>query len=129
MKLVKNISIILITLLLLVLVGLWISQQGTKDNKNGIEFIKSRSYNGKVLDFQNEVSVKSVEDVKYYYDKHGNIIIEYGKVLLKYKTKDFITEEVQKDLNDVFITVEQHPETYEFIIFFQGEEIIEYVKR
>jgi hypothetical protein len=111
------------------LVVYWMAQNDTTDNTKNIEFIKSHSYNGKVVDMQNEISVRSVDDVKWYYDKGKTIVIEYGKVLLKYKTKEFITPEVQKDMNDIFIVVHQHPETFELKLLFQGEEMKEYVKR
>lgn len=128
LRLVRGGVVSLIILTVMFFIAYWMSQQGTSDNKNSIEFIKAHTYNGKVVDLQNEVSVDSVKDVKWYYSKNKTITIEYGKILLKYKTEDFVTPEVQKDLQDVFITVKQHPETFELTLYFQEQEMTEYVK-
>lgn len=129
MKMFKKAVSTITVLSLLVIVGFWISQHGATNNETNMQFIRDRSYNGKLLDMQNEVSVRDVGDVKWYYDDRDNLVIEYGKVMLKYKTKDFVTPEVQKDLNEIGITTKQHKETLEFTLFYQGEEMTEYVQR
>lgn len=126
---IRIVGVAVVILAIMFFIAYWMNQQGTTDNKNNIDFIKAKTYNGKVIDMQNEVSVKSVEDVKWYYSKRDTITIEYGKILLKYTTKDFVTPEVQQDLNSIFITVKQHPETYALTLYFQGQEMTEYVQK
>ena len=112
------------------LVLLYFMQMDTVDNPRNIQFIKDHMYNGEILDMQNEVSVESADDIKWYYlDGKEIICIEYGKVLLKYKMEDFIKPETIKDLNDVLITVKQNKETLEFTLYFDGEELPRYVKK
>lgn len=126
-KLVKGSMSALIILSIMFFIAYWMNQQGTTDNKNNIKFIQAKTYNGKLIDMQNEVSVKSIKDIKWYYSKRKTITIEYGKILLKYKIKEFITEEVQTDLNSIFITTKQNSETFKLSLFFQAIEIPEYV--
>lgn len=114
---------------LLGIVVMFFIRDGATDNKTNIEFIKSHCYNNKIIDMQNEISIKSSDDVKWYYDKGDSIVIEYGKILLKYKTKDFVTDDVQKDMNDIFISVKQNPESLELYVYFQDELLPEYIKR
>lgn len=128
-KMILNGIPAILILAILFFVLYWFMQYDTSDNKANIEFIKSHCYNGQVLDMQNEISVRYVEDVKWYYDKNKTIVIEYGKILLKYKTKDFVKEDTLKDLQDIFITVKQNKDTLALTLYFQGEEMTEYVKR
>lgn len=129
MHIVRKIISGILILGMLFMVVYWMSLDGATDNKTNIEFIKSHCYNGKVLDMQNEVSVHSSDDVKWYYDKHDTIVIEYGKVLLKYKIEDFIKADTQNDLRDIFITTKQNRDTLELTLYFQDEGLTEYVKR
>lgn len=107
----------------------WIWRNGATDNTNNIEFITSHCYNGEVIDMQNEIGVDSVEDLRWYFDDNETIVIEYGKILLKYTIDDFISDKSQNELNSVFITTQQNPETLEFTLFWQGQEITKYVKK
>lgn len=117
------------TMLSLIFVLVWLGQHGTVDNKRNIEFIQAHCYNGKVIDMQNEVGVKSVKDIKWYYDDHDTIVIEYGKIALKYKISEFVTPEAQELLNTVFIRTEQNKATLDFILYWNDEEVTKYVKR
>lgn len=112
----------------LVFVGLWLNQHGTVNNTKNIEYILAHCYNNKLIDLQNEIGVQSVDDLKWYYDDHDTIVIEYGKILLKYTLKDFVRADIQQGLNSIFITTKQHPETLKFRLFWNGQEIPEYVK-
>ena len=120
-------SVVIIGALLFVV--FWFNQHGAVDNYRNIEYIQAHMYNGKIIDLQNEISIRSVDDVKWYYDDHDTIVIEYGKVLLKYKLSDFVTKDVQDELNSILITTKQHPETLEFTLYFDGQEMTEYVKK
>lgn len=129
MKIAFRVGSSIVVLSALLFVVFWFNQHGAVDNSGNIEFIQSHMYNGKIIDMQNEISIRSVDDLKWYYDKHDTIVIEYGKVLLKYKIKDFVTPEVQEELNSILITVEQNKETLKFTLFFDGQEMTEYVKK
>lgn len=124
----KAISLI-ICLGALFFVVFWFNQHGAVNNTKNIEFIKAHTYNGKMIDLQNEIGVSSSDDIIWYYDKHDTIVIEYGKISLKYNLSDFVKSDVQSALNDVFITVKQNKETLKFKIYYNGEEIPEYVKK
>lgn len=128
-KLILKILSSIIIVGILIFVGFWLYQHGAVDNSNNIEFIKSHMYNGKLVDSQNEISIRSIDDVKWYYDSHDIIVIEYGKILLKYKISDFVSKEVQEELNSILISVDQNPETLAFTIYFDGQEVTEYVKK
>lgn len=119
----------IIVLAALLFVVFWFNQHGAVNNDKNIEFIQAHMYNGKLIDLQNEISIRTPDDIKWYYDDHDTIVIEYGKVLLKYNLSDFVTKEVQDDLSTILISVTQHPETLKFTLFYQGEELKEYVKK
>jgi hypothetical protein len=127
--LVKRIFEFIIILSCLILLLFWYIQKDTTDYRNNLEFIQSKIYNNKLLDFQNEVSVRNIEDIKWYYDKGNTICIEYGKILLKFKVSDFIKDDIQKELNKIFITTKQHKETKELKLYFREKELKEYVKK
>lgn len=126
---IKRVLIPLVLLASLFMVAYWLMQSGTSDNQTNIDFIKSKVYNNKIIDMQNEISVRTTDDIKWYYDKNDTIVIEYGKILLKFKINDFIKPEVQDELNKIFISVKQHPETLEFKLYFRDKELKEYVKK
>lgn len=116
-------------LILVIGVVFYLYQNGTINNENNIKFIESHFYNNKLIDSQNEVGVKSSDDVKWYYDDSKyTICIQYGKVLLKYKVKDFIKHKNQEELNKILIKTEQNKETLELILYYNNKELKEYVK-
>ena len=119
----------ILILAVLGLIGFWLWQHDAVDNTKNIEFINAHFYNGELIDLQNEIGVQSSDDVRWYMDKYDTIVIEYGKILLKYKTSDFVTSEVQNELNSILITTEQNKETLEFKLYWNGEELPKYVKK
>lgn len=125
----KGIGAIL-TLGLLVFVVFWFSKSGAVDNERNIEFIKSKMYNGELIDMQNEVKVNGVDDIKWYFEDNNKFItIDFGKIRLKYEVSEFIKGETQKALNEIGITVKQEKKTRKWKLYYQGEELTEYVKR
>lgn len=129
MEFVKKVFASVITFALLGLVVFWFAQHDAVNNTKNIEFIEAHMYNGKVIDLQNEVGVQSVDDVRWYYDDHDVIVIEYGKIMLKYKLTDFVTKDIQDALNRILITTEQNKVSLEFTLYWDGQEITKYVKR
>ena len=119
----------IIVLAALLFVVFWFNQHGAVNNDNNISFIQSHMYNGKLIDLQNEISIRTPDDIKWYYDDHDTIVIEFGKILLKYNLSDFVTKDVQDALNSIDISVRQNPETLKFTLYYQGEELKEYVKK
>lgn len=124
----KALSLV-IPMLLLGMVLYFMYGNGTNNNNTNIEFIKDHCYNGRIVDLQNEITVKSEKDIKWYKDKRDTLVIEYGKITLKYNIKDFDNQEVLDKLEEVFITVKRHKVTKELVFYFQGKELVEYVKR
>lgn len=93
-----------------------------------IDFIASHfSGRGQIVDYQNDLGVSSIEDIKWY-DNKKNIEIEFGKVRLKFNKKNFDSEEVQNALNRIHITVKHNEETDEYKIYYNGEEIDRYIR-
>lgn len=121
---------IFLVIILVVVGGMayWLYVDNPSDNEASIEFIKSRIYNGQILDLQQDLDVDSVKDIKWYMEK-DRVTIEYGSMILKYSVKDLEKQEIQNILESVFITVKQNKNTKEFTLYFQGEEITKYVKK
>lgn len=126
---IKNIFVGCLTLAILFCVVVYLSKNDTVNNDVNVDFIISHSYNGKVLDMENEVSVKGPDDIKWYYSKNDTITIEFGKILLKYELADFVTKEVQDKLNSINIFTKQNKESLLFTLYYFGDELIEYVKK
>lgn len=108
--------------------GVWFQYTGafygsTEDN---IKFIQSHlNSSGKLVDLQDEISVKGVDDIKFFFG--DKVEIHFGEVLLRWKKDEFLTKEVQKELNKIGITIKVNKKTNKLHLFYHGEEVQRWV--
>lgn len=102
-----------------------VKDSGTMD---AIDFIASHfTGRGQIMDYQNDLGVKGIEDIKWY-DNKDSIEIEFGKIRLKFDKKKFDTQEVLDALERIHITVRKNEETGEYKLYYNDEPIDLYVK-
>lgn len=129
-KFLKGFSLILIPAILFIAVMYFyevkqdINKSSTKDS---IEYI-SKHFNasGKLIDYQNDLGVKTVEDIKFFL-KGDKVEIHFGKILLNWRLKDFVSKENQEELKKVFINIYRDAKTGKIRVFYKGEEVERWV--
>ncbi|HBF5809558.1 TPA: hypothetical protein KOR75_001139 [Clostridioides difficile] len=95
---------------------------------SSIDFIASHiNGRGQIVDFQNDLGVKSIDDIKFYNTKN-DIEIEFGKIRLKFDKKKLDTDEVLNALERIHIKVRKNEETGEYKIYYNDEPIDLYVR-
>lgn len=106
----------------------WYSDVKDSGTMDSIDFIASHfTGRGQIMDYQNDLGVESIEDIKWYNEK-DTIEIEFGKIRLTFDKKKFDTQEVIDALERIHITVRKNEETQEYKLYFNGEKIDLYVK-
>ena len=106
----------------------WTGLSTGSTNTKNIEYIASHiNGQGKIVDYQNNLGAKSAEDIKLYVE--GNeVTIHFGRIVLEWKMEDFVTQEVGDELKKIHITRYRDEETGKLRVFWQGEELVRYVK-
>jgi len=126
----KKIKFIIPCFLCLVIVvcGFYFNAYTQKSsNFTSIEFIHEHFNNaGKLLDYQNEIGVKDIDDIKLFV-KDKNVKIEFGFIKLDWTMEEFLTEEVQKALEKIYITCRRDKETGRLRVFYKGQELQRWV--
>lgn len=106
----------------------WYSQIREDGTMSSIDFIASHiNGRGQIVDFQNDLGVKSIDDIKFYNTKN-DIEIEFGKIRLKFDKKKLDTDEVLNALERIHIKVRKNEETSEYKIYYNDEPIDLYVR-
>lgn len=106
----------------------WYSNVKDSGTMDAIDFIASHfTGRGQIMDYQNDLGVKGIEDIKWY-DNKDSIEIEFGKIRLKFDKKKFDTQEVLDALERIHITVRKNEETQEYKLYYNDEPIDLYVK-
>lgn len=106
----------------------WYSQIREDGTMSSIDFIASHiNGRGQIVDFQNDLGVKSIDDIKFYNTKN-DIEIEFGKIRLKFDKKKLDTDEVLNALERIHIKVRKNEETGKYKIYYNDEPIDLYVR-
>jgi len=82
---------------------------------------------GQLVDMQEEISVNSLDDIKFFETKK-NIEIEFGKVTLKWKRADFLTGETQKLLQTIGLDFRYNEEADNIELYYQKQKVDKWVK-
>lgn len=107
---------------------IWYTNVKDSGTMDAVDFIASHfSGRGQIVDYQNDLGVKAIEDIKYYVNK-DSVEIEFGKIRLKFDKKKFDTQEVLDALERIHIKVRKNEETGEYKLYFNDEQIDLYVK-
>ena len=96
---------------------------------HSIEFIAEHiNSRGDIVDWQNEIDVKGLEDIKLFTD-NGKVTIEYGKITLNWKSMDeFLAEDNVRNLERILITIRRNRETGKIKLYWKGEEMQKWVR-
>lgn len=96
----------------------------TRDN---VDFIIDH-YNGqgKLVDYQREICVNSVEDIKLFVED-GKVRIDYGIITLVWTLSDFVSPAWDGDLARIGITRYKDKNTGRLRVFYYEEEIERWV--
>lgn len=81
---------------------------------------------GKLIDFQREICVESVDDIKLFVEKN-NVKIEYGKIVLEWPLEEFVSPELTGQLERIGITRYKDAETGRLLVFYHDEEVERWV--
>lgn len=128
MKRVIRFIIIPILLLALSFVGYKFYGKITLDSTaNTVTFIqKHRNNSGMIVDYNNEIGVESIDDIKLFVtDK--KIKIQFGYLTMTWKPKDFVSAENRELLKKIGITMYKDKETGRLKVYYNGEEIVRWV--
>lgn len=98
----------------------------TNSNYKTIEYIKSyQTSTGKLVDFQNKIGVRGIEDVQYYvYD--GKFQITFGDHIMIWDKEDFYKEDNIVHLSQIGIEVDFNENTKELHVYYKGDEVPKY---
>ena len=83
--------------------------------------------NGKLVDFQNEIGVKSIEDFRLY-EEGNKITLYYGKIILTWDKADLVLPDNLAKLKSIGISVCKDTVTNRLVFLWQGQEIERWVK-
>lgn len=127
MKIVKNVSI----LLLLLVIGVggyfgyrYMNRNSTDDN---IQYIRDHiNSRGELVDLQNDLGVKTVEDIRFFLDDETAKIV-FGKVKLVFPAETFTSKETRDKIATIGFEVRQNKKTGRILLYWHGEEVERWV--
>lgn len=82
---------------------------------------------GDIVDWSNEIGVYSVDDIKLFMDKY-KVTIQYGKLVLNWKKRDFLKDETLADLDSIMIKVFQDEETGMIYLKWKDQNVERWVR-
>jgi hypothetical protein len=102
---------------------------GNGATESNIAFILEHiDHRGEIIDFREEISVKSVENIRLFWKSDKDIVIEYGKIRLKWtKLEDFLAKENLDRLKQIFITLKQDRRTLEYHVYWKDQKVTRWV--
>lgn len=107
-------------------VGLWTLYTGAEKaaTDRGIQFIKEHTNSaGRIVDYNGEIGVKSIKDIKLYVTEK-EIRIQYGKIDLTWSKEEFLAEKYDIPLRQIGIIRQINPRTGELEVYYK-EELLE----
>lgn len=96
--------------------------------ERNIEYIRDHmNSQGKLIDYQDEISVKSINDIKFFIDDK-KVTIEFGKIVLEWKNQEFFTKPVLDSIKPLGFEVKRDKDSKEILLFWQGKEVDRWVQ-
>lgn len=96
-------------------------------NEANLKFVQEHmNGRGELVDYHNEIYVRSIDDIKVFEEK-GILTIEFGYLYFEYKVDDFMSEEVLDKLKTIGIEAYKSKEG-KIIVTYKGEEIERWVR-
>ena len=98
----------------------------SSSNQRVLKHIMSyQTSSGKLNDFQNNIGVKTADDIKYYvYD--GKVRIEFGKQILEWDKKEFYTDDTKHNLELIGVECEIDKKTKALVMYWGGTKLVKY---
>ena len=94
---------------------------------NNIAFIEEHiNSRGVLVDYQDEIGVKSIDDIKLFV-KEDTVTIHFGRIVMTWTIADFCSEETGEKLRRIGITRYRDKETGRLRVFWGEEEIERWV--
>lgn len=126
-KVIKFTPIFVVSVLIAFVFWLFASSVKYNATADTIHFIAEHFNNrNEIVDYYNEIGVKSIDDI-HFIMKGQNVTIQFGKLKLDWKLKNFVKEENQKLLKTIHIEIFKDKTTGELRLFYKGEEIERWV--
>lgn len=98
-----------------------------KANEANVNFIlEHMNSNGVIIDYYEEISVDSVEDIRLFVEGE-KVKIDFGKITMKWYLKDFVSPENQELLGKIGIRMFKDKETGRLRVFWGEDEIERWV--
>lgn len=113
----------------IILAGGYCFIEAMDDNvtQESIAFIREHFNNGgKLIDYNNEINVTELDDIKLFVD-NKNVRIDFGSIRLEWSLSEFVEEENLKALETIFIEVRRDKDTGKLRVFYKGKEIKRWV--
>lgn len=96
-------------------------------NDENINFIlEHMNSSGVLVDYYEEISVKSVEDLKFFVEG-DKVRLDFGKITMKWYLKDFVSPENQEKLGKIGIRMYKDKDTGRLRVFWHEDEIERWV--
>ena len=106
--------------------GIYMKGLGGSTSDNLLFIQNHINSQGRLVDLQREISVDSSEDIKFYYtDK--KVKIEFGEVLLKWDTEEFMTKNTRSELKKIGLIVKINSKTGKVHLFYGNDEVERWV--
>ena len=97
-------------------------------NQSNLEFIQKHVNSmGKLVDFENEIGVKSIDDIKLYVSKE-KVRIKFGKIQLDFKYEDLKTKEMKEQLKKIGFDVMNINDSKKLKVYYRGVELVRWAK-
>lgn len=115
--------------LTIILAGGYCAIEAMDDNatQESIAFIREHFNNGgKLIDYNNEINVTELNDIKLFVDDK-DVRIDFGSIRLEWSLSEFVEEENLKALETIFIEVRRDKDTGKLRVFYKGKEIRRWV--
>lgn len=98
------------------------------NNRKNIEYIADHiNAQGKIIDYQNNLGAKGVDDIKLFV-KDGNVVIHFGRIVLEWTMEDFVSEKVGEQIKEIGLTRYRDSKTGQLRVFWQNQELVRYAK-
>jgi hypothetical protein len=120
-----GVSIGVVLALAVAAVAYWFIEANIQSDSNikMIDFI-AEHYNskGELIDYFDEIGCSGIDDI-HFTVKGDDVRLFFGDITMEWSSKDFVTEETQKQLEKIYIKMYKDKETGKLRLFYKGTEI------
>ena len=123
-KFIKYVLVPIALILVIVSVAKLYLGIGNKATVDNLKYIaKHVNSVGRIVDYQGDIGVRSIDDIKLYI-KEDTVRIEFGKILLKWRYDDFLSEKYDNALERIGLYREIDKKTNELKVYYLEEELV-----